>query len=674
MMLVALLAGCATSEPALEAAGRMAAQGRPEDSLRILDETLRREPDNRAVRAEFVRRKDRFVAQMVAGGDSARAAGDAQSAAAAYRKAIEWDASNPRAAAGLMLIEAGKRHAGIIAEARALLDANKPDAALAKLRVVLAEEPRNREAQALARAIDERTREQAASGAIVLKATLDKPISLEFRDANLRSVLEVVARAAGINILFDHDLRADLKTSVFVRNTRIEEALGLILLSNQLEKKVVNENTLIVYPNTPAKRREYEELMVKAFYLANADVKQTLAMIRTIVKTRDAFIDEKLNLLVLRDSPQAIRLAEKLIAAQDLAEPEVMLEVEVLEISRSKLQELGLRFPDQIGYGVLQGSTQTTTLSGGISQTVTNPGGALAPGNIDLRNRAGLTTFAANPLLLLNLKSQDGDANILANPRIRVKNREKARIHIGDRVPVITTTAAVSGGFVSSNVSYLDVGLKLDVEPLIYLDDEVGIKVSLEVSNIVREIKTGGTSGETVAFQVGTRNAGTNLRLKDGETQVLAGLISDEDRSSAQKVPGLGDLPILGRLFSSHKDERTKNEIVLLITPRIVRGLARPEAAVTEFLSGTDASVGSAPAPGVVQAIPRPAVPAGVRPGASRGAATPAGPQTAPAAGAAPAPGATVPATGSGMFRRIPSILPAPVPIGPAYNESGQGN
>ena len=139
---------------------------------------------------------------------------------------------------------------------------------------------------------------------------------------------------------------------------------------------------------------------------------------------------------------------------------------------------------------------------------------------------------------------------MLANPRIRVKNKEKARIHIGDRVPVITTTAAATGGFVSESVTYLDVGLKLEVEPLIYLEDEVGIKVGLEVSNIAREIRSVGSN--TLTYQIGTRNATTVLRLRDGETQVLAGLISDEDRRSANRVPGIGELPVIGRLFSQH--------------------------------------------------------------------------------------------------------------------------
>jgi len=214
---------------------------------------------------------------------------------------------------------------------------------------------------------------------------------------------------------------------------------------------------------------------------------------------------------------------------------------------------------------------------------------------------------------------------VLANPRIRVKNKEKARVHIGDRVPVITTTAAATGGFVSESVNYLDVGLKLEVEPQIHLEDEVGIKVGLEVSNIAREIRTVGSN--TLTYQIGTRNAATVLRLRDGETQILAGLISDEDRRSASRVPGLGDLPVIGRLFSQTRENITKTEIVLLITPRVVRTLARPEVRAIEFAAGTEASGGasafrgSAPPPQVpqIQPAPQPEKPPAPPPGQPQG-------------------------------------------------------
>ena len=394
----------------------------------------------------------------------------------------------------------------------------------------------------------------------------------------------------------------------------------MLLVSNQLDKKVLNDNTILIYPNTPAKQRDYQELVVRSFYLANADAKQTLNVIKTLVKTRDVFIDENLNLLIMRDTPEGIRMAEKLIASQDLAEPEVMLEVEILEVKRSRLTELGMQYPNQF------------TVLSPVNHYARD---AKRPADLDgLKDLNGSQIGIANPVL--NLRAEDSDTNLLANPRIRVKNRDKAKIHIGDKVPVITSTST-STGFVAESVSYLDVGLKLDVEPNIHLDDEVDMKVGLEVSNIVREIKS---ANGTVTYQVGTRNASTTLRLRDGETQALAGLINDEDRKSANKVPGLGDLPLLGHLFSSHRDDSSKTEIVLLITPRIVRNLNRPEAAVVEFMSARNLRVGlrtaaSAEAPACSYrwrhapccAAREPVVPPDRPPAAP---ATPATPQPAP--------------------------------------------
>jgi general secretion pathway protein D len=300
---------------------------------------------------------------------------------------------------------------------------------------------------------------------------------------------------------------------------------------------------------------------------------------------------------VIKDTPAAIRLAERLIAAQDLAEPEVMLEVEVLEVGSTWLQQLGIRFPDTLAVSV--------------------QGAAGVPGQVTLRewqNRnSDIVRLTFNdPLFLFSLKQQDGMASVLANPRIRVKNKDKARVHIGDRVPVITTTAAATGGFVSESVTYLDVGLKLEVEPLIFLEDEVGIRIGLEVSNIVQEIRASGTG--SLVYQIGTRNAATNLRLRDGETQVLAGLINREDRLSADRVPGLGELPILGRLFSNTRDTKNRTEIVLLITPRLMRSLARPEAGSVEFAAGTEAATGTPRLGAVAPFVPPPPEPGAPQP------------------------------------------------------------
>ncbi|MFN7085524.1 MAG: secretin N-terminal domain-containing protein [Burkholderiales bacterium] len=585
-----LLAACA-GDPVLKDARELADAGQGTQALVLLEKASRETPENPAYRSEYFRQRELLVAQWLSQAETLRLAGQFELAEELYRRVIKFDAQNPRARAGQAQIEADKRHRTLVENAEKLVRESKFHEAQTVLRPVLVENPNQREARRLQRLIDEKTLKPAVITP-QLRTTSSRPILLELRDVPLRAVFDVISRASGVNFVFDRDVRIDQKTSIAVRDAMVEELIRLVLASNQLEQKIVNETTVLVFPNTPQKLREHQELVVKSFYLANADAKQTANMIRTLVKSRDIFIDEKLNMIVIKDTPNAIRLAEKLITAQDLAEPEVMLEVEVLEIGYSKLLELGLRFPDSVAWSLVGGGSTTTTTGGTTGTTTTSSG---TPGTLSLsewinRNAGIVRLTVTNPLFLLSLKQQDGTTSVLANPRIRVKNKEKAKVHIGDRVPVITTTAAVAGGFVSESVSYLDIGLKLEVEPLIYLEDEVGIKMGLEVSNIVKEIK--GTTG-TLTYQIGTRNASTVLRVKDGETQILAGLISDEDRRTANRVPGVGELPIVGRLFSSTRDTIDKKEIVLLMTPRLVRTLARPEARAVEFAAGTEAVTGA---------------------------------------------------------------------------------
>ena len=590
LFLVILLTGCATAlDPALREARDHTAAGRGEQALAVLERARRENPERPEYRTEYFRVRDMLAAQWLAQAETLRSSGQPEAAATLYRRVQKYDADSARARAGLQQLDADARHRALVASAERLIKDERYPEAQDELRPVLVENPQQRDARRLQRQIDERT----AKPAIVTPRlkTAPGPISLELRDVPLRAVFDTLSRNTGVSFVLDRDVRADQRTTIVLRNAQPDELVRLVLTTNQLEQKVVNESTLLVYPNTPAKQREYQELVVKSFYLANADVRQTANMVRALVKTRDLFVDEKLNLLVIKDTPAAVRLAERLIATHDLAEPEVMLEVEVLEIGSSRLLELGIRFPDSLALSLVGAA--------GIPGTVTLP---------EWLNRGSelVQLSFTNPLFLFQLRQQDGSTSVLANPRIRVKNKEKARVHIGDRVPVITTTAAATGGFVSESVSYLDVGLKLEVEPLVYLEDEVGIKVALEVSNIAREIRTVGSN--TLTYQIGTRNASTVLRLRDGETQILAGLISDEERKTTDRVPGLGDVPYLGSLFSHKRDNAVKTEIVLLITPRLVRTLARPDARAAEFAAGTEASSG---APGIaLPPIPFPQAPA----------------------------------------------------------------
>lgn len=574
LLLALMLAACA-GKRAYDDGLSLIDQGRIEEGLARIEEASKLEPDNRQYRAALFRERDAALQRQLALAEAARQQGQYEAAEGLYKRMLHVAPQNPRAKAGLDALRSERRQRAQLGEAEALLKKGDEAGALARVRALLAENANFRDAQQLLRRIEERAL-RAASAGPQLSAALKKPVTLEFRDASLRQVFELLSRSTGLNFIFDRDVRPDLRTTVFVKNSSVEDVLRFILVTNQLERKVLSENTLLVYPNTPAKQRDYQDLVVKTFYLANTDAKTAASMIKTMVKTKDLHIDEKLNLVVMRDTPDAVRLAERLIANQDLAEPEVMLEVEVLEVGSNVLYNLGIQYPDQLSWSLVGAAGTAGTL--GLSEW--------------LNRNSGLVRLSfTNPLFALNFRNTLGRTNLLANPRIRVKNKDKAKVHIGDKVPVITTTSTATG-FVSESVTYLDVGLKLDVEPTVFLEDEVGIKIALEVSSIVREIKS---AAGTLTYQVGTRNAATTLRLKDGETQVLAGLISDEDRKSATQVPGLGSLPVLGRLFGSHQDTFNKTEIVLLITPRVLRNLARPELRFEEFPSGTEAAIGSPP-------------------------------------------------------------------------------
>jgi general secretion pathway protein D len=411
-----------------------------------------------------------------------------------------------------------------------------------------------------------------------LGAAFQKRITLQFRDAPLRSVFEALARTSGINFTFDKDVSPDARVTLNLVDTTVEQAMHSVLLTSQMEQRVVDEHTVMVYPNDPAKQREYQKLTIRSFRIANAEAKAVANSLRTLLKTRDLVVDEKLNLLVLRDTPETLEMAARLVALHDVAEPEVMLEVEILEVQRSDLESLGIKWPGSVGLSPLGRSTV-----GGDGSVTTSP---FTLNDLLKLNSRGLLA-EVDPMKLSASVSRD-NVSVLANPRIRIKSREKALIRVGERVPSVSANVT-STGVTSQSVNYLDVGLKLEAEPVVYMDGEVSIKLNLEVSSILQTIFD--SHGQPYGYRIGARNAMTVLRLRDGENQVLAGLISDNDKRTASAIPGVGELPVLDRLFGSKGTERTKTEIVLSITPRIVRNQGRGAAAEVEFDAGTDASL-----------------------------------------------------------------------------------
>jgi general secretion pathway protein D len=567
LLLVFIMTGCAAQRSYKEGLNLLDA-GKAEEGLVQLENAYKLDPYNSEYRAQYFKRREAVIYQWLAQAEGAKQSNQWEIAENAYLRILRVSTENVRAKTGLSTINTEKKQAQLISEAKILLEKNDTLAANAKVRLVLAESPSHSAALELKRKIEYKTSLSSQSGHI-LKTKLARPITIEFKDSPINSVLDSISRIAGVNFILDKEVRPDLRANLFVRDARMEDVIRFILVANQLEQKVLNENTLFIYPNTPQKQKDFQELQIKNFYLTNANAKTVAAMLKSFVKSKDIYVDEKLNLIVVRDTAEAIRVAERLIAAQDIAEPEVMLEVEVLEVGSNVLDNIGIQYPSQASLSLVgsAGTAGRATL-----EEVRNGGAGLVQVGI------------SDPAFIINMLHQSGNTNLLANPKIRVKNHEKANVHIGDKLPVITNTTT-STGLVSQSITYLDVGLKLDVEPTVYLDSEVGIKVGMEVSSISKQIQN--TNG-SLTYQIGTRNASTVLRLKDGETQILAGLINKEDRRSANSVPILGEIPILGRLFSTHSDSSSKTEVVLLITPRVIRNIVKPESPIEEFSSGTE--------------------------------------------------------------------------------------
>ena len=421
-----------------------------------------------------------------------------------------------------------------------------------------------------------------------------KPITLKFKDAKLKEVFTILSQLSGINFIFDEAVK-DQNVSIYMENATFQQALDILTNVNKLGKKVLNESTIIIFPKTPDKLKQYEELMVETFYLNKLDAKKAVNLIRTMLQVKKIYVNEEMNALVIRDTPEVIEVARKILEANDIPDAEVLLDVEVVEIAKSKADSFGLLLsryalstnvitPEGQFFSDTLPQTVTTTSSTGSTTTTTQTTQANL---LNIFNWRGFGGFLTVPNATFNFGKTLTNGETLANPKIRIKNREKAKFNVGTRVP-ITTTSSPTGGGVSVNVQYVDVGVKVNAEPTIQLNNDVSIKLSLEVSSILSRDKIGDASSLTTVVTIGTRNLDTVLNLKDGETSIIGGLIQDQKSKSNKKVFILGDLPLIGPLLSSNDNTNDKTELVLAITPHIVRGVTIPDKDVAMFWSGKE--------------------------------------------------------------------------------------
>ena len=391
------------------------------------------------------------------------------------------------------------------------------------------------------------------------------PDSVVFSNASSRMVFMALGRFAGLSVVFDPAFR-DAPITVDLRNNSLEDALTSLTASTHTFFRVTAPRTITLVPDSPAKRREYEESVVRTFYLSNADIKEVIDLLRIVVDVRQISPITATNAISLKDTPERIAAAAQLIAAIDKARPEVVIDVELLEVDRTQLKEYGLQF----------------ATSGGAAD--------INSANLSLQSIKNLTQadvlLSGVPSLYYRLLKTDKSTRTLANPQLRTSEGLPAQARFGEEVPVPATVFApfATGGINQQPITsfvYKNVGVNIDITPRTHHDDEVTLALKLSVSSLA-----GSGFGGLPTF--GNREVTTTIRLKDGETSMLAGLIRDDERRDLSGTPGLSDLPLIGRLFAIHHKESEQTDILLTLTPHIVRVLDLSESDLRPFKLGRD--------------------------------------------------------------------------------------
>jgi len=593
VLLAALIAGCATASALRN--GRNAEQLQDYDRAIVeYTKVLRSQPNSHEARLALDRVRVRSSADHFQRGRRLEAGGRLDEALMEFQLASELNPNNQDIRDALEAVRAQQRNKVAIA----------------------------RDGKTGLETLIERTRNMMPQGQ-ELPTDVRLPAALTFRDAPSRDAFTALARYANINITFDPQFR-DQPVTIDLRETTLDTALQALTAATRSFYRVTGPRFITVIPDTAAKRQEYEEEIVRTFPLSNADLKETVDLLRIVIDARRLAPVTATNTIAIKDSPARVAAAGKLIAAIDKARPEVVIDVELLEIDRTRLKEFGL----QLASPTADSSTGPTGING--QADVNRQNLTLR----DVRNLTQSDVFLTNvPALYYRLLKQDTNTRILANPQLRTSEGMPAQARFGERVPVpVTTFSPIATGGISqqpiTSFNYENIGVNIDITPRTHHDDEVSLALKLEVSSI-----SGAGFGGLPTF--GNRYVSTVIRLHDGETNLLAGLIRDDERRVVSGIIGLSDIPFVGRLFAHNRKENLETDIVLTLTPRIVRVLDLSEEDLRPFRVGRDGDItGGGGSPGVVP-LPLP-VEFPAQPGTQPAPAQPA-PQAPPPAPPGPA-------------------------------------
>lgn len=445
--------------------------------------------------------------------------------------------------------------------------------------------------------VKERARERALPG-LDLGPDAQQPLGLMFRGASLREAYLALARAAAVNVTFDPSFQ-DTTVTLDLQNVGFDQALVALAAAGRTFHRVVDARVLNVVPDTPSKRREFEQQVVKTFFLSNADLKETIDLLRVVLGARRIAPVPGANALTINDTPDKVAAAERIVEIVDKRRAEVVVEVQILEVARNKLKEYGIYLTSGLDAQGIEG------IASGIfpDPTITNP----SDGPYD-RDNLVVTSL---PGAVLRLLETDSSTRLLANPQLRISEGQTAQARFGDQVPVPVTTftAIATGGLPQQPITsfeYKNVGVNIDMTPRVHHDGEVTLQLKLDISAV-------GAPGFQGLPTFNSRTVNSTIRLRDGETNMLAGLILDNERRGLTGLPGVASIPFIGRLFARNKDEAQQTDIVMTLTPHVIRRTEIEERDLRSFLVGGEASPflfevpaqQPAPAPGARTDAPR---------------------------------------------------------------------
>lgn len=524
----------------------------------------------------------------------AETAGDWDAAVLRYMELVTADPSDLRYRAGLLRTKTQAAHAHF-EQGRKLQEAGRDRDALLEMQRAVQLDPTNQ--YALTELEKIRTRIESSDlgpgtisqlkeegrGSEPMPPTLsprsDEPITFDFPNATFMEVYRAIGQAFGFNIVFDPRLRdAPLPNPIELREVTALEGLEILMQGLGHFYKVLDEQTIMVLQNTPANRQAYEDRIIQTFFLSNADVRDVMTILRSLLATRFIAANERLNAIVMLDSVDKVKVAERIIEQADKAKAEVVIDVELLEINTSKLQDLGL-------------SLDVNTL--GIGLDIGGEDVPLRLSDVESLNQNNWVLTV--PGFLFDFVKRSTDAQTLAKPQVRITEGEESSFSIGDRVPIPVTsfnTANTAGSNVVpiTSYQYQNVGIEVNITPRVHHNEEISLELDIEVSDL------GGQIGDQPI--IGSRNIRTSIRLRDGETNFLAGLIRTNESNTQDGIPGLSEIPVLGRLFSRKASDNRRTDIVLTLTPHIIRRADIREEDLAPIWVGTEQNIvfrGSSP-------------------------------------------------------------------------------